>query len=271
MRKGQSKRSTRHPLQPLSANELNKTNRNNRTQHNYIRYDTQSLNKASKRLNIEVIDHNNDSMNEPPKKKRKSNQRLILSPIPISDHKRRYGSPIPSLTTTSVITNKGNIGNLRHQNRMNINVDDISINFRLNNQELTKSIIKYKETYKSLQEKCKIFQHENKTFKQMIKIFNDNDKNLKKQRQIDQDKIANLEEKIENITNELNKNLKPDNYDQLNHKINEYQYECKKWKSKYHKLQNQNDEVYNIYFYFGCYIFLFLINKFILIDKDKTK
>ena len=244
-----NKRSTRQPLQPLSANELNKTNRIRINRRNDGSQMTEI--KPSKRLSIQVIDDRNDSIDEPPKKKRKSNQRRILSPVPSFDynHSRnvdRYREfPIPS---SAITRNRGSIFDLRNENKMN--VDDISRNFKLNNQELTQSIIKYKEKYKSLQQKCKTLQHENKTFKKMIKIFNDNDKNLKKQRRIDQDKIGSLEVKIENITNELNRNLKPDNYHQqsineLNQRINEYEYECKKWKNRYHKLQenNNNNEV----------------------------
>lgn len=263
--RGKSKNSIRKPLQPLSTNELNKRNRI----HTQI--------KPFKRLSIEVIDDNNDSIKEPPKKKRKSTQRSILSPVPISDHRNhnhntanRYRrSPISSLTFAS---NRGSIFDLRSKNR--INVDDISRNLKLNNQELTQSIIKYKEKYKSQQEKCKSLQHENKTFKKMIKIFNNNDKNLKKQRRIDQDEIASLENKIENITNELNRNLKPDHcnqqtINQLNQRINEYEYECQKWKNRYYKLQqnNNNNEVFiKITFNFilvviNSVISLFFVNK----------
>merc|ERR1712062_156726 len=84
-----SKRKGRAPLKQLTKNEANKTNRKRRARK------TKTTN-STKPTNSDIIDNDDtskeqddefdvDLIHEPPKKKRKTNQRSILSPMPSSN------------------------------------------------------------------------------------------------------------------------------------------------------------------------------------------
>ena len=94
----------------------------------------------------------------------------------------------------------------------------------------------------------------------MIKTLNKKFRNFEKKQKIDQHKIEELQEKLENATDELNKNMnnnhnkkqeknkeEQENVTYLNQKLTEYEHEIKKWRNKYSKLKQSNIEVFEIF------------------------
>ena len=157
---------------------------------------------------------------------------------------------------------------------------------KLNNRKLTDKFIEYKKNYKALDKKYKVRYHENKTLRQTLKRCDQREKQFKKQQRIDKDKIVEMEEKLEEITNELHKYLKPNHNDYHNHNhnqqeidvkvnlnetINELQYECTRWKSKYNKLLQRAKKVhytlYTLFLSFVCNTRWFVLCCFVLVES----
>ena len=289
MSSARSKRKGRAPLKQLTKNEANKTNRKRKARSN-----TKHKSKAAKSHIIDSDDSSKrqedefdvDLIKEPPKKKRKTNKRSILSPMPLSnpkhtintnrqqnrnDKERKNDESNACTTSTSnnrSIYPRGKLSNISNQRTMPTQTSETVLKLQSTNNELTAQIIKYRANCKLYEKKCKSLKHGNETFKKVTNLLHERDKKYKRQRQKNQDKISELEVENELLQTELNKHLQAENgndrsddnekINNLNATINEIEYECSRWKAKYNKLLEQQNKVF-IEYLMIFYLFLYCV------------
>eukprot|EP01083_Nonionella_stella_P075042 203751_1 len=228
-----------------------KTTRSRRNKRNKRKRDTQPESVASNTIAMEFVDENskeiesdlldNESIREPPKKKRKTEARSLSICNDINTRN------IDRNQMKHRVHNSWKLHDIKQHRAQPMEKDDAFHKLKANNNLLTKQVIEYREEFKSYEKKCKALRHENGSFRKLTKSLNEREKRMKKQHRNNQEEITELKLKIEEIGNELNSNKARDsNHDkqimsELNHKINEMEYDCARWKAKYNHLLSTSD------------------------------